>query len=560
MAQMFPSVIPDYVRSNPYREAEIDVYEQLQSQLPGSFRCYYSRPWLGLTASGEEKEGEADFVVAHPEHGFLVIEVKGGAVRRLEGSEQWISKNRLGITNNIKDPVKQASDSKHVLLKKLKDDIRLSRKFITARHGVILPNCSPPGRDLGPAMPLWLFAFSKDMDNLGNWVSARLANHEDGELSGNGLGSEGMKILHALLAGPVELRVNLQRSLRADKREIERLTRDQLDVLDSLEDHPQMSISGGAGTGKTLLALEKACRLAEQGQRVLVTCFNQPLGQYLGRVTGGYSGIVAANFHAACLALVKQSGGKIPEAATMDLFFRESLPTALVDALASNPDLSFDAVIVDEGQDFPSEWLTALRLCLKDPEHGQMYVFYDDNQKVYRLDGGWLLELPPSRFLLTRNMRNTKSIHDCSKPWYRSPRVVRASGPAGEPVAWREIPGNRDLPQAVGAILSELVGQHGVSWGDIAILTGASTENSPLVKGGQIAGAPFVDASQAHSGRLVFDTVRRFKGLDRPVVLLTEVGRLTDQELVYIALTRPSLLLYVLGKADELSRLRGGVS
>ena len=58
-----------------------------------------------VTPEGDEREGEADFVVAHPLYGFLVIEVKGGAASRRVDTKEWYSKNRLGITNKIKYPV-----------------------------------------------------------------------------------------------------------------------------------------------------------------------------------------------------------------------------------------------------------------------------------------------------------------------------------------------------------------------------------------------------------------------------------------------------------------------
>jgi hypothetical protein len=90
MAQMYPSRIPDYVLRDPYRAAEIDIYNRLSEQLPADYVCYYSRPWMGLSPDGEEKDGEADFVIAHRDRGFLTVEVKGGRVARREGTEQWV--------------------------------------------------------------------------------------------------------------------------------------------------------------------------------------------------------------------------------------------------------------------------------------------------------------------------------------------------------------------------------------------------------------------------------------------------------------------------------------
>mgnify|MGYP003113650198 CR=1 FL=1 len=558
MALMFPTVVPDYIRQDPYREAELWVYDRLREDLGDDWRCYYSRPWLGLTATGEEKDGEADFVVAHAAHGFLTIEVKGGKVWREEGSEQWFSRNRLKITNKIKDPIKQAHDSKHQLLRRLKEQPGWRRQYITVRHGVVFPDSGEPDKVLGPNMPRFLFAFAEDCKWLGAWVKSRLSRHDDDtDAPGNGLEPEGLTALHELLAGTIEFRTSLRRVLSYDRREVERLTREQFDVLTSLEDQPQMAVSGGAGTGKTLLALEKACRAAEAGRRTLLVCFNAPLGEYLERLTAGIELITAGGFHSICSRL---SGIRRPAGATDQVWFDRTLPEALADAVATDPTLAYDAIIVDEGQDFQDDWLTALRLCLRDPEAGAYYVFYDDNQRVYHSEGGWLANLPQSRYHLTRNLRNTRAIHDSSRPWYASPRLSRSGGPEGQPVVWRTVGPKESLNSLLATTLVELTNQHGVKLDEIAILTPLSAGNHSLARNGRIGGLPFKPAGADADGKLIFDSVRRFKGMDRPVVLIIEADRLVDAELTYVALTRPSLLLYVFGGAVAVERLRAGLT
>ena len=46
-------------------------------------------------------------------------------------------------------------------------------------------------------------------------------------------------------------------------------------ILDNLAAHGRAAIAGSAGTGKTVLAMEKARRMALTGQRVLLLCFNR---------------------------------------------------------------------------------------------------------------------------------------------------------------------------------------------------------------------------------------------------------------------------------------------
>jgi superfamily I DNA and RNA helicase len=79
-----------------------------------------------------------------------------------------------------------------------------------------------------------------------------------------------------------------------------------------------------------------------------------------------------------------------------------------------------------------------------------------------------------------------------------------------------------------------------------------------MARAGQIGGMAFSPAGADAEGKVVFDSVRRFKGMDRPVVLIIDVDKLVDAELTYVALTRPPLLLKVFGSAAALARLRAG--
>lgn len=253
--------------------------------------------------------------------------------------------------------------------------------------------------------------------------------------------------------------------------------------------------------------------------------------------------------------LAKSAGIALPPASSPN-YFTTVLPNALVEAIKVRPDLAFDAIVVDEGQDFQDGWLLALRLCLKDTDNSSFYVFFDDNQKVYSRDSGFLADLPKGRYHLTRNLRNTKAIHDSSRPWYSSPRISRPSGPDGEPVTWRTAASPKELRASLAATLSDLLGTHKVDRRSIAVLTSGVAAGHHLAVGGRICDLPFAGADENSGDTLVFDTVRRFKGLDRPVVIVIDAERLTDPELIYVALSRPSVLLYVFGPDADLDRLR----
>jgi hypothetical protein len=114
----------------------------------------------------------------------------------------------------------------------------------------------------------------------------------------------------------------------------------------------------------------------------------------------------------------------------------------------------------------------------------------------------------------------------------------------------------KDLRAGLAAVLSDLLGTHKVDRGSIAVLTAGVTAGHPLVEGGRLCDLPFSAADENSGNNLVFDTVRRFKGLDRPIVIVVDAERLTDPETIYVALSRPSVLLYVLGPKEELERIR----
>ena len=56
-------------------------------------------------------------------------------------------------------------------------------------------------------------------------------------------------------------------------------------------------VLGVAGSGKTLIAAEKARRLAAQGFDVLLTCFNRPLAEHLAGTIGRTPGVTVSTFH-----------------------------------------------------------------------------------------------------------------------------------------------------------------------------------------------------------------------------------------------------------------------
>lgn len=554
MARVYPKQLPKHVLENPKLSSEVRVYERIRDKLPGDYTCYYSRSWHEADDHGAEFDGEADFIVAHAEHGLLFLEVKGGRVSCREADGQWLSEDRDGFKFKIKNPIAQARSSKHHFLKRLNENKRLGGRYLRVRHGAILPGSTRPKRALAPDVPLEIIAFGDDMESLDRWILRRMT--EGGDPRERSLGHDGLKALEELLASHFELRAHVGFSLDDDAKTIDRLTGEQAWILDSLEDNREMAISGGAGSGKTVLAIEKSIRSASEGRRTLLTCFNAPLAIHLKELCKDRKNLVVANFHSLCRLFARQAGIDLPPDGS-HAFFDTILPEALVEAVGNNPDLAFDTIVVDEGQDFRDSWLNALRLTISDPAEGRFYVFYDDNQRLFSPESGFISALPTSAISLSRNLRNTKRIHALMSKWYEG-RRSSAAGPEGEHVGILECRTSESALARVSERVAELIRSGQVKPGQIAILTGSSASSGHSLE--KIAGIATCRADEILADRIIFDTVRRFKGLSRPCVLLMGIEGLTEPELIYVATSRANILLEIAGTSENIARLMQDVS
>jgi len=547
---MFPEQLPQEVLDDKKRSSEVQVYNALNEQLDDKYHVFYSSPWLGTNTDGSEIDGESDFLIAHADKGMLSIEVKGGVVE-IDGNDQWTSTDRYKIKRNIKNPVNQARSSKYQLLEKLKSSTHWQPRFICARHGVILPHSVRPKRDFRPDMPLKLFAFDADMNHLNAWVDARFGSREDGDGRIKPLGKDGVYALDDMLARVIKLRVRLATNVNQDLKDIKLKTDDQIFILREMEANHRMVIAGAAGTGKTILAIEKALMLAEQNKNVLLLCFNSPLGGYLKQTLAASPKVTATNFHQFCSDIAKAAGIK-----------SEGLsPALLAEQLVDNFTLAglqeYDAVIIDEGQDFSDDWLTALEVIVSDGEDGVLYIFYDDNQNVMTTNASYIKSLPLAKHHLTRNFRNTKRIFESAERYYRGD-FVRTIGPNGSEPIFHVVNNEAELKAKLAERVGSLIKAEGLQPGDITTLFPDLTAAQCLDngKGCRVGRNSASNAENRNSESVVVDTIRRFKGLESPVILLVlNSDSCNSEELLYTGITRAQAILEIFAPARVVHQL-----
>jgi len=537
---------PETLRQESASEAERRLFDAFREGFSDDWVVFSQVRFLARSRKGGARDGEADFVVAHPRHGVLVIEVKGGGISHDARTGRWVSKDRSGVEHEIKDPFKQAADNMYDLRRKLQESGLTRGHSYPMAYAVAFPDVWAD-EDLGLEAPREIVFDLARCRDLKQAVVDALQGRRGGA-SGEP-GAEGIEALVQLLGSTWQIETAVGASLMGYERAIRLLTDEQFSVLDVLRRQRRALISGCAGSGKTMLAVEKARRLSREGYRVLLTCYNENLASWMAGEFSQAAGVTAMNFHKLCSELAREAGIDLtrrPEESDHD-FFNRRMPEALFDA-ATRTGGRFDAIIVDEGQDFDSGWWLPLQALLADADDGILYIFFDDNQAIY--DRRMEFPVPGEPFTLTRNCRNTRKIHEAVMLFYDSDARPECIGPEGEAPMLYQVAHQSGERQQVEALIDRLVGQEGVLPGDIAILTRHRRENTPFATPpkGRTWSATW-DLSDARD-RVVCSTIHGFKGLERPVVIVCGLDNPDleeERKLLYVAFSRARSYLAVVG-------------
>ena len=419
MAQMYPEQLDPETKSG----AERLLYEQFREQLDENYLVFHSVHWQANDRRGNPRDGEADFVLAHPERGILTLEVKGGGIHRDPHSGGWTSTSAAGVVTPIKNPLEQAKDSKYSQLDLLKQALR---RFVFVGHAVAFPAIVVGDRYLGPDLPRQIVLDATDLSQLSRWVE-RAMDYWRGSrtIQQSAPGKDALRELRRSFGRQWSFKPALWGQVSEERQVLIHLTQEQFVLLDLLNRQRQVVISGFAGSGKTLLAAEKATRLSRQGFRVLLTCFNRSLAEELRQRLPWGANLDIYHFHGLCTSLAREAGLPVPSNSEQDrVYFERRLAETLKEA-ARLLRRRYDAIIVDEAQDFYETWWIALLGLLVNIEHSILYLFADDNQRIYAGTSELPLDTPP--YLLTRNCRTTQCIHEqtCASTGSNRPRPLR---------------------------------------------------------------------------------------------------------------------------------------
>ncbi len=520
------------------------MYEKLKTNLPAGWKAWHS---LRLRVGGEW-EGEGDFVIAHPPRGFIVVEVKGGQIELRDG--RWFQNGR----EMEKSPRQQAFAFAHHLADELRKKVNINPPFGVA--------CVFPDTDfsVGPSCGDLAGAVMSERDL--NWLEVSLPKIFSAvvpQQPSSQPNNRWIKALHDLWGETWVPHVSLSdRVADAEKANIA-LDREQLRILDFAGENTRAIVSGGAGSGKTIVAREVCLKWARSGLSTLYLCFTNPLAaevnHYFQSKNIDGARLRAVSIGEYIVELLDAAGLKPNQD---DPAFWKMAP--IQTACDAMPRDKPGAVVLDEAQDLDRETWTFMQSLT---EGIPFWVFYDEHQKFWKerlaeppLDTTVKLKLPGQH-------RNPPAIERFASLYNESMTAAGAHAhtPAGtvfDCETIRLITADQDnlfarLQHEIGELRRK-----GARAEDIAIISLSGQLRSQLVSLHQLGSHRLhaADDENAPHG-IVADTFLRFKGLERPFIVIVELeaGAVSRYDVrMHIALTRATVAVTIICTEEAVTR------
>lgn len=504
-------------------------------------------PQVAMTvgSGGRTREAEADLVLIDPDHGVVVVEVKGGTISYDARRAVW--RRREAGAAQIRDPVQQAKRTRSIVEAALESG-GVDTSVLALRWAVATPDCrlDAPGEPILAAAQLWDAVAADQLEVLHRRTCGALSQGE------RPLGDDQARRIAELLRGRSRQgRPTLAAAIDAHEATIRIHTESHRNVLRRFATHPHVLVHGAAGTGKTVLALEAAVQFASLGQRVLLGCWNIMLAHWLRSA-------LRAELHAigspAAEEVTSDPGGRVVVSHLVGLarqgtdaepggdlttWYHDTLPMHLDPATCAG---EFDVVVLDEAQDLTELWVLAVASLLA--KDGRWYAFADGQQDLFQADAA-LPDFLEIEHELRENFRNSRSIARFAADFGH----VQLDCVTGDGPEVRFVPVDGDeVVEHTEAVARRLQRDERVRDEDLAVLW--------LFHNPHRGAADELAAAALAGGRVATNSAS-FKGMERPVVVLgldidpTKADRSEElSRAIYTAATRARSLLVVVGDPD----------
>ena len=569
-------------------QSEAQVYRALRDQLSDGYQVIHSQNLSYL--DGRLHDTEIDFVVWHPQHGILTLEVKGGrAIQRKKDGTWWTLPRGKDTWKQLKkSPFVQAQQGLHALKDILQERLNTPSLAFPYTYACVFPGAEINMEQFPIGIPE-----SRCID--ASVVRNGLAGAVRGALDAMDTHASEPKQRHDQLAETWDILTRVfymrpstevaeatlksstaQQSAQNDAPEsladaIEeeqeifwQLTEEQAELFfGALQSNRRVLVYGLAGTGKTFLALNRAKELAESGHATLMLCYNTLLAQHLQKQIeqkrekdDRLRNLEVRSFHEIIKRnIIHTSLGQWPTNPPPEFWIEDSAD--LLFEIIANKEIQYDALVVDEAQDIYPQWWERLELLLADDPY--LYVFADRHQNIFGPQLSVKDVWPDiTTFPLRRNCRSTRHVAEYAAERRNISDLQHHTNIVdGDAVEERTYQSNEEQQQTLDKLIRSLRQEEGVPADQIVLLSFHRKKNTGLAGVDRLGGyelKPFTLDKAAAPQELYYSTSQRFKGLDAPIVIVHSMEPddeyATDPNHLYVACTRATNRLYLVHHND----------
>ena len=430
-------MIPEEPKEFDKRSHEDVLFNALKNNYNGNEDYYVFHSYNAVAYNKDDNtlyDRDLDFVIANANKGLICIEAKAGENIYYSGSDrEWHYSSSRVMEHN--GPYKQSAGAMRVLRDKVKYNRSAKVRALLGKCRFISAVCFIDMRKNDflnlPGLPeeasLEMTILQDDLDDI--WAkiekiySIKIPKEKYEPSLTNGMNDGEFKLLlDSVLCPEFHLIPSPEATNGLINFRLKQLIREQYRILDFLTEQPTAVINGAAGTGKTMIAVEKARLHSIEGDKVLFLCFNKKLQKQLEDDNKKNPEFDNVDFRTIS-KLTKDKTGDFENYAGLELWLDK--------CIRRESELGYKHIVVDEGQDFgvinlkehPEKEEEGIQNCeiinkLQDAaleQGGTFYLFYDKYQTI---QGGQVLDniLPDCidgadcRLTLHKNCRNTKEI------------------------------------------------------------------------------------------------------------------------------------------------------
>ena len=540
MAKIYPSDI-EAARLSGESSDELETLITLRDGLPDDYLVYHSVHWSAVRPRYTDF-GEIDFVIVNKAGNVLVIEQKNGPlVETPQGLEKHYSgeKKKLVYTQiqrnlgNLRKKFQKTNPQS--------PSLDVDYLIYCPEHRIV------DGTSAGIDRPRTVDATAK-ADLAPRIEELLTTDKEENAIL--------RRELHDFLLSGFRIAPDVNAYKSKQKVVYTQLLEGLAEVIDNLEFEPfRLRIIGTAGSGKTQVTMRFCEQALERGEKPLLLCYNRPLADKLAGLAP--EGVTTDTYHGFCKAMADRLGVEVDFDNADDPDFWPNIQEQLLAAtLAGAP--KFDCLVVDEGQDFKSEWYDIVQLFVSN-DATQLWL----EDPLQNLRGNEPVALPGFvTYRESANFRTPISIAGFIKGTLES-RFEQRNLLPGLGVGVYDYEADAALTDLLDRRLRELK-KVGFKPEDIAIVSCRGTQSTALAGITQVGkhklrkftGKYNVRNEQIYTdGDVYFETIYRYKGQQAPAVILVDLDNTIKKDdwaagILYCAMTRATLRLELVVRED----------